>query len=458
MGLSLDRLARPFVVFSERFYPDPFVFAIVLTGLTLLLAIGLTGAGPVEAILVWGGGLKDLLAFTTQVCVTLVCAHALAHTDAVRAGIRRVAGWPRRADQAYVLVVLLAGAASLLAGALGLAVGALSAVAIAERGCERGLRLHYPLLVAGAYSGFLIWHMGYSGTVPLIVATPGHPLEATMGRVSVVETTYSLANLGLAVLTLGSVAWVCGRMAPPDEAVIELAVDGPARADLRELGAPEPLEGEAREDSTWAARIERARALSLALGALLAAYLAVWFAGHGFEPDYNVVNWTFLCAGLLLARSPLHYLELIVAASRTIGPVILMYPFYGGIMALMQRTELGVLFAAGFTQIATAQTLAFWAFVSGGLVNLFVPSGGGQWAVQGPIFIEAAKQLEVAPAVIVLGVAYGDQWTNLIQPFWSIPLLAIAGLNARAIMGYCFVVFCVAFLLLGGGLLLLGAG
>ena len=172
----------------------------------------------------------------------------------------------------------------------------------------------------------------------------------------------------------------------------------------------------------------------------------------------NIVNWSFLSAGLLLARSPRHYLALINDASRTLGPVILQYPLYAAVVALITQTELVNLFSDGFVALSTEGTLGFWAFVSGGALNFFVPSGGGQWAVQGPIFLDAAKTLGVSDAIIVMGVAYGDQWTNMIQPFWALPLLAIVGLKARAIMGYCFMIFLTSFLCLGGGMLLMGAG
>ncbi len=172
----------------------------------------------------------------------------------------------------------------------------------------------------------------------------------------------------------------------------------------------------------------------------------------------DLVNWSFLSAGLLLARSPRHYLQLIADASRTLGPIVLQYPLYAAVVALITRTELVGIFSQGFVAMSSSETLGFWAFVSGGVLNFFVPSGGGQWAVQGPIFLAAARELGVADAVVVMGVAYGDQWTNMIQPFSALPLLAIVDLNARAIMGYCFVIFLAAFACLGAGLLWLGSG
>ncbi|TVS09035.1 MAG: hypothetical protein EA417_21295 [Gammaproteobacteria bacterium] len=136
---------------------------------------------------------------------------------------------------------------------------------------------------------------------------------------------------------------------------------------------------------------------------------------------------------------------------------MLQYPFYAGIMELMAGSGLVFVMSDFFVRIATPATLPFWAFISGGLVNFFVPSGGGQWVVQGPVFIEATKALDVPIPQVVMGVAYGDQWSSLIQPFWTIPLLAIAGIAMRRVLGYCFVTFIASGLLFGGGLLLVGA-
>ena len=447
MRLSLDRIAQPFVVFSERYYPDPFVFAIGLTFVTFAMAVVATPTTAAEALSLWGNGLTGFLGFAMQICIVLVAAHALAHTDAVKRGIDAVARGPRTGAQAYALICVLAGLASMIAGALGLIVGALGAVSIAREGARRGIALHFPLLVASAYGGFVIWHMGYSGTAPLAVATPGHTLESVMGLLPVTETTFTGWNLGLAAVTLLAVALVCSQLAPAEEAIVALGEAGPAEAVDDERAEPTPAD-----------RLDHARVLSASLGVLFAVFLFVWFRDRGFSLTLNLVNWSFLAAGLLLARSPVHYLRLINDASRTLGPVVLQYPLYAAVVALITQTELVSLFSDGFVAISTERTLGFWAFVSGGVLNFFVPSGGGQWAVQGPIFLEAARALGVSDAVVVMGVAYGDQWTNMIQPFWALPLLAIVGLSARAIMGYCFVIFLASFVCLGGGLLVLGAG
>lgn len=449
------RLTKPFVVFVERYYPDPFVFLIVLTLLTFALAILITPTTTTDALVAWGDGLAGLLAFMAQIAITLITAHALAHTDGVSRGLRALARLPRSVATCYMLVVLCACAASLLAWSFGLVAGALMARATATQAAQRDLHVHYPLLVAAAYCGLAVWHMGYSGSAPLFVATPGHAMSDQIGLLPVTQTLFTYWNLAAIAITVAVLTLVCPLLHPADSDVRPATA-----AELISLDEPSGDNDTAHEatekPSTFGARMDSQRALTLVFGGLLLAYLAHYFYRNGFALNLNIVNWTFLTLGLLLARSPAHYVGLVLNAGQTAGAVLIQYPFYAGIMGLMAGSGLVELLAGWFTQIASAQTLGFWAFLAGGLVNLFIPSGGGQWAVQGPVFLQAAADLGTDPAIIVMGVAYGDQWTNLIQPFWTIPLLAIAGLRMRDIMGYCFVLFLVSGLTLGGAILFAG--
>lgn len=444
-------IVRPFVILVERYYPDPFVFAILLTYVTIILSLGLTDAGLQQTIIAWGNGLSNLFAFTTQVCLTLIGAHALSHTEPVKKVLTKCGSLPRSQFQAYALVTLMTGLCSLLAWSLGLVAGAILAKEVAIQCQQKNLKLHYPLLVASAYSGTVIWHMGYSGSATLSVATPDHPLQDMMGIIPVTETMLAPTNIILAIVTIFIVAIVCALLRPADNDVIEIKISN--------LQADDDLHR--KDDSvipskqTFASWLDNMRALNVSIALLFATYLIMWFYTQGFSLNLNIVIWSFICLGLLLANSPVHYLKLLINASGPVGLILLQYPFYAGILGIMKGTGLVTVISNFFTEIATSQTLPFYAFLSGGLINIFVPSGGGQWVIQGPIFLEAAKTLNVDPALIVLGVAYGDQWTNMIQPFWTIPVLAIAGLHLRQIMGYTFMIFLLTFFLFGGGLLFL---
>ena len=145
-------------------------------------------------------------------------------------------------------------------------------------------------------------------------------------------------------------------------------------------------------------------------------------------------------------------------AARNVGDILLQFPLYAGILGIMTTSGLITVFAEFFVDLASPGTLGLWAFLAGGFINLFIPSGGGQFAVQAPIFLEAAQQLNVAPEVVIMGVAYGDQWTNMIQPFWALPVLAVAGLGIRDILGYTTIALLVSGVVFAGTMLIVGAG
>lgn len=429
----LASAAKPFVRFVERYYPDPFIFAALATLLTFVLALALTDATPMSALVSWGDGLGDLMTFVGQLSLTLLASHALAHTQPVLNLLNRIASIPRSESATYALTFLIAGVASLISWALGLVVGGLLARRVAINARGRGLRVHYPLLVASGYSGFVVWHMGYSGSAQLFVATPGHALESTIGIVPVTDTLLQPYNIAAVLLLLLTLPAVMAVMKPKQLEIVELPAEVVAASERND----EEALGAAR--LTPAQKLERQRWVSVLLGSGLAAYLISHWARSGLDLNLNIVNWSFLALGLLLVSSPIEYVRLIGSASRIVGQIILQYPFYAGIMGMMMGTGLVKVIASWFIAISSQTTLAFWAFVAGGVVNLFVPSGGGQWSIQGPVFIEAAKALDVTYGSIVNGIAWGDQWTNMIQPIWTIPVLAIAGLKVRDIMGYTFI-------------------
>ena len=466
----LRAVARPLVNIVERWMPNALVFAIVLTFVVALMALGLTDSGPATIIRGWGDGLAGLLDFIAQIAIVLVLGYTLAHTGPVERMLQVIARFPRTPAMAYGFVTVIAGIASLVSWALGLIVGGIVAVEVARVARSRGLRIHYPLLVACAYSGYVIWHMGYSGSGPLAAATPGSFLEdLEFGLVPVTQTTFSTWNMIAAVVTLVAVTAAMVLLRPRDnDPIVELADKSPEQetsengreSDGTSGGAPGGYaeEAEAADDGppSPAERIDGARLLTLALGLALVAYLVLYFAQEGFALTLDIVNWSFLAAILLLVHSPRELGALITDAGKTVGNVLLQYPLYAGILGMMTATGLVDVFSRFFVNISTPGTLGAWAMISGGIINFFIPSGGGQFAVQGPIFLQAAQELGADPALVIMGVAYGDQWTNMIQPFWTIPLLAIAGLTVRDIMGYTVITLFVSGAVMLATLLLVG--
>ncbi len=184
-------------------------------------------------------------------------------------------------------------------------------------------------------------------------------------------------------------------------------------------------------------------------------FVGYHFVTNGFDLNINIVNFIFLFLGILLHRTPRRFLETVGNGVKNAGGIIVQFPFYAGIMGMMVASGLSDKISLLFVSFATDYTLPIFTFLSAGLVNVFVPSGGGQWAVQGPIMIQAALEIGADTAKTAMAVAWGDAWTNMIQPFWALPVLAIAGLKIRDIMGFCVMILFFSFIPIAIGFLLL---
>ncbi|MBD8871054.1 short-chain fatty acid transporter [Nocardioides donggukensis] len=449
----LHRVAGASSRVVERWIPGSFVFAVALTLVVAVMALTMTDVGAQELVLGWGDGLAGLLAFMTQIALVLLLGYTLANLPPVRRLLARIAGLPRTPRAAYAFLVVVAGLASLLSFGLGLIVGGVLAVELARQFRERGVALHYPLLVASAYSGFVVWHMGYSGSGPLNAATEGGVYDTVLERdlVPVSETIFTGWNIAAVVVVLVVLAVALPMMAPTGRDAVRAAPD----AALVEPTDDQPVAGEAGSPADW---VERSRAVTTTMGLALGLYLVVHFADRGFDLTLDIVNWTFLALVLLVVGNARELAVLVSRGGRTVGEVLLQYPLYAGIAAMMSVSGLVELLSEAVVDAAGPATLGVFAFLAAGLLNVFIPSGGGQFAVQAPIFSGAADSLGVDQSVVIMAIAYGDQWTNMIQPFWAVPLLAVAGLKVRDILGYTSVVLVLSGLVFAGTLLVVGAG
>lgn len=436
----LNRLARFFVGICERWMPDPFLFCVLLTAATFVLALGLTPTAPAKLTEQWFNGLWTILPFAMQMILVLLTGYALASSRPVRVLLERVASIPRTQSSAIVILTLASALTALLSWGFALVASALLAREMGRRvpGCDFGF------LVAGAYSGFVIWHSGLSGSIPLVSATAGSPLnfiarQTGIAAVPLGQTLGLPINLVLVAGTLIALPLMFWLMQPRGAQVRVLA-PGQLAAES------EPADPPATK-KTPAERLEQSRAVLLLLVLLGVSYLSFHFYTKGFDLNLNVVILLFLLLGMALHARPANYVRAFNQAASVAGPLALQYPLYGGIMGIMTDSGLGALISQWFVSISTQTTFPIFCFWSAALVNLFVPSGGGQWAVQGPIMIPAGLKLGVAPEVTAMAVAFGDQNTNMLQPFWALPILSIAGLSLRDIMGYCVMTFLLSFAL-----------
>ncbi len=427
----LSKATAFFVNIFQRWMPDSFVVAVVLTLLTFLLSVTAAGFGPRETLMAWGDGFWGLLTFTNQIVLTLIFGYAVALTPPVNRLLKWIAAKPKTPTGAYLLVSFIGGVTALLSWGLSLVAGAIMARFTGAECLRRGVRVHYPLLVASGFSGFVIWHQGLSSSVGLTIATPGHFLEERIGLVPFAATIFTPWNIGVALAVLLTLPVLMSRLHPRDG-----NVEAFPHADEGDLGEAAPQRDDPGSPAT---KLENERWLNWLIVLAGSYYLIMEFVVAGTGLNLNLLNFSFLMLGLALTSSPMHYVNLIIGAARVAAPFLLQYPFYAGIAGVMAASGLAEMVVQGFVAIGDAQSMSLWAFFSAAILNFFIPSGGGQWAVQGPIIMDAANAVGADVADIAMAVMLGDQWTNLVHPLITIPVVAIAGLHVRQILGFCMV-------------------
>ncbi|MBI9092107.1 MAG: short-chain fatty acid transporter [Desulfobacterium sp.] len=430
-------IAGSFSKIVRRWLPDAFLFAVILTFAVFVFGIIFQGQSPVDMVKFWGQGFWKLLAFAMQMVLVLVTGHTLAKTKAVESILISLSKLASTPNQAIMVTTFFAMVACWINWGFGLIVGAL----LAKQMAKRIQGIHYGLLVASAYSGFIVWHAGLSGSIPLKVAQASKNFmsQITGGEViPVTETIFAWQNLLICLVLMVTLPIINKMMIPNPEDIVE--IDPSLLGERAEVTEDHP-------GTTPAEKIENSKVVSMLLGLFGFSYVVYYFT-HGGSLGLNSVNMIFLFAGIVLHGTPANFLKAANEAIKNTGGIVLQFPLYAGIMGMMVHSGLAASISQWFVQVSTPMTFPFFTFLSAGIVNFFVPSGGGQWAVQGPIVMPAAQALGVPLGKAAMAIAWGDAWTNMIQPFWALPLLGIAGLGIRDIMGYCVVA-----LLWGGGVI-----
>ena len=414
----LSRLGGRFSNWAERWVPDPFVLALALTLLTLVLGALSTGSAA-SAFSGWYAGFSSgpLLAFALQMCLILVTGQALATSPPVQRMVAALARWPKSTPSAAALVALIACVTGLIQWGLGAVVAAFVVREIARSAAEQQRAMDIPLLGAAAYTGLAVWHGGLSGSAPLKAAEAAQFTGGAGAAVPVSETLFSPLNLVVSGGLLLLLPALCVAMAPKEQAV-------PAMPTTR-LGA-----------HTAPPQAHPPGRLGLFVGGAAAALLALGWLRGAVPFDLNSVNLLFLSLAMAAHGSVQRFLEAVTEGARGAGAIIVQFPIYFGILGVMKGTGIIERLSQAMAAVATQSSFPLLTFLSAGLVNFFVPSGGGQWALQSDVLLSSAEALGLDPGRTVMAFAYGDEWTNLLQPFWALPLLAITGLRAKQIAGY----------------------
>jgi short-chain fatty acids transporter len=438
LGAGLSRL-------TERWVPDAWVICMILTLLAGALAMLGAGAGLEQTALAWGSGVWKLLELAMQFTLALVAAHACAVSPPVYRWLDRLARLP---DPARPLqAVALVGVFSVVTGYLNWALTLVACALFVPFVLHRNPRVDARVLIASAYLGIgTVWQSGLSSSAPLILATPGNPLLAPGTGAPVVdrlypvtETLFNPFNLAYALI-MAIVGIGTALLLHPRRGALTL----PAADVEAMLPKPPPADP---APATPAGRLD-----SLRVWVLLAAALLAWPLGHsiatrGFGTSWtiNAYNAVFLVMALLLHGRPLPFLRACRDGVDAAWGIILQFPFYGGIFGIMQGTALGAWLGSVFVSISSPRSYPWIVYVYSAFLNLFVPSAGSKWLIEAPYLIPAGHELGVSPVTVLLAYAYGDSTSNLIHPFWALPMLAVTGRRFGDVVGYLFLIMLVCF-------------
>ena len=473
---SVQAFGQRMANWSEKWVPSPYIFAILLTIIAYLAAIAFTSDGPYQNIINWYDGFWTLLTFAMQMVLILVTGFAVADSDFVSKYLDRLASWPDNNTEAAGLVAAVALIFGYVHWGIGLIVGAIFAIFVARAGREEGKTFHYPILCAAGYTSQVIWHVGPSSSAALLSATEGHAFADVFGIVQLNQTVFTIYAFGIAVLVFITVVPTLAFLAPDEENAVGIEEYAPGLLrddmDLEDQQGPSPTDAATdggaptTETEAVARETERApsdmlnesRALAYLIATGMMVYVIQYFynaGGIGEALDLNVFNFTFIALGLYLHHTPQAYMEAIRDATEGAAGIILQFPFYAGILGIISGSGLSDLIAQGLLGIATPETFPVIAWLLGGVMNLFVPSGGGEWGIIGGIIGGTAQEVGVPVGKAIIAYGVGDMWTNMFQPFWAIPLLGLTSMRARDILGYTLVVLIVLTPVFAIGLFLL---
>jgi short-chain fatty acids transporter len=432
----------------SRLVPNSFVIACLLTLVTFALVIGVAGKNPIAAEGYWTKGFWELLELTMQLALIVLTGYIVAVSPIVSRLLEYIAGLASTDRAAIALMGLVSMGAAWLHWGLGLIAGPIFLHFL----IRRHPKLDYRLAVAAGYLGSTCtWHAGLSGSVPLLMATPKNFMEAEAGLVPVSLTTFSAFNLVLTAIVVCvmtvMVMWLYPKSPQTQSALSNEAIDDPHGA-----GGPERAAPRSTGASLW---IERSYALNLVMGLLGATAFWSLYVEGGSRVSINVLNFAVLFLALLLHPSPASFTRAATRGATYLHGIVIQFPFYAGMYGLIKYSGLAEIIARWFTSIASARTFPIMIYWYSGILSLFIPSGGSKWAVEAPYVVAAAKALSVPLPQAILAYAWGDMSTHFLQPFWAIPLLAIAKVEFKDIIGYLAILFVVNFVVVSAAFILM---
>jgi len=440
MRKIMRNVAKSLNIGIDKILPDAFVLAIALALIALVAGLVMTDNGPLQMMVYFGEGFWNFLTFSMQMTMIVATGYMLASAPAIKRGLKRICGVPKTPIQGAVFVALVAAGLGFFNWGLGLVAGAF----VARNVATNLKKVDFKMLVAVAYiGGSATGTIGLSGSEFLLVNTEGWFMQDIIGLIPLSETVFSSFGIVTAIVSFVIVvplfSWL---MHPTDEDTqplpeeIRKAFEEQEKIELEAIQQRKPW-----KEMTFAEKADNNPVIVYLLCAVLAIYLIDYFAKNGFNLTINITNIMILTIAMALHGTPSNVIVAAQEGVRSAFGVALQFPIYGGIQGMMASSGMVALIAAFFVNISTAATFPFITYIYGAILNIFIPSSGGIFMVTGPSLAEAATSLSVDHAKWIFAFTYGEGISNIIQPFWAIPLLGLCKLKMKDIMGYSIVYF-----------------
>ncbi|USK59258.1 short-chain fatty acid transporter [Peribacillus asahii] len=439
----INKLLMFFVKFMRNYLPNPFTLAWLITVFVAIVALVSTPSKPSDLVNYWGDGLFGLLPFAMQMSLILITGYALAASNVVKKVLIKLVKIPRTPKQTILFVAIVSMVLYFLNWGLGLVAGGL----LAREAAKQHKDVDFRLLVTAAFSGIIITHGGLSASIPLLINTEGHFAQDQMGLVPLTQTIFGAQSLFITISLIIVIPLLCVLMMPKKGQ--EVLVDGSLFDE--EIAASSEF---GLKKLTISEKIDNSKILGLTLGVVGLIYLIYYFFNNGFNLNINTIIIIFIVLGVLAHGSLMEYSKAVTAGTSTAAGIILQFPFYAGIMGIMHESGLVMNISDWLLSLATYETFELFSYFSSLIISVFVPSAGGHWAVQAPFMLPAAETLGVEPWKVAMGVAWGESIWNIVCPFWALPLIAIAKIDLRDLIGFSVLLFIVGNIIAITGILL----
>ncbi len=427
---GLVRVGLGLASWSEKWFPDPLVFA--LLGIVVVFIAGLAlHESPANLAIQGGKSFWVLVPFTMQMVMIIIGGYVVASTPIVRWVIRALASVPTKPKTAVALIALFSMLTSLISWGLSLIFSGL----LAREMSYRVKGMDYRAAGAAAYLGLgAVWAMGMSSSAAMLMATKSAmppTLFNISGLIPLTQTLFLWQSIATTFVLIVVSVLVAYCSTPSAENAKTAESYGIQREPIASTLGSRSKPGE------W---LEYSPLLTILVAALLCWYLIDMFrtspVGARAALDLNNYNLIFIAIGLLLQWRPKRFMQAVNESVPATGGVLIQFPFYAVIFGMISGTSISAVLARLFASVSTHKTYSLLVAMYSAVLGIFVPSGGSKWVIEAPYILQAATLHQVHLGWVVQIYNASEALPNLVNPFWMLPLLSILKLKARDIVGY----------------------